>query len=224
MISPEITITIVGCTGHGTGSSGKTVSWTRAVRGLKTEFESWLSRETSNEQAKFGVRNGWITDDGIRIVDELVYVQSIRQKKPVPLASTLNYGQLMRMSPLKERSLKDMEVQCPAGSQGKEVICSPEGVHTDDELKTSFPWCDYAFVPKGKKVHRSGGFVSPLIRLSPDWLLRHYGYFGVCYPGMESVTLKKGTGPLIMDYRIWTHPEPMKMWTSNRRTMNMCNQ
>ncbi|MGI6456236.1 MAG: DUF6807 family protein [bacterium] len=181
-----------------------------AVRGLKTEFESWLSRETSNEQAKFGVRNGWITDDGIRIVDELVYVTvHPAQEKTRAIDFHIELWATDEDVTLKGEITKGYGgFSVRLAPKEKEVICSPEGVHTDDELKTSFPWCDYAFVPKGKEEFTGVAvFVSPTHPgYPPDWLLRHYGYFGVCYPGMESVTLKKGTGPLIMDYRIWTHP------------------
>jgi hypothetical protein len=36
------------------------------------------------------------------------------------------------------------------------------------------------------------------------WTLRHYGFLGVAWPGLEFYTLKPGE-PLTLRYRVWIH-------------------
>ena len=39
------------------------------------------------------------------------------------------------------------------------------------------------------------------------WCLRHYGFLGVNYPGLEAITLKPGQ-PLTLKYRVTVYGSP----------------
>jgi hypothetical protein len=85
------------------------------------------------------------------------------------------------------------------------VLTSLEGKEKDSDLKP-LPWADLSAI-----FNNSGTFSGAAIfqrRTNPDfpagWCLRHYGFLGVAWPGVERISLKPGE-KLNLTARIWIH-------------------
>jgi hypothetical protein len=173
-----------------------------AVEGMHQRFVGWLAHETSPHQARLAVENGWFVG-GRKAVKEIVEIlvhPAAGNRRRLDLSLTLEavdspvviagreqkgYGGLgIRFAPRESTRLR-----------------TEAGVEAKDSDLARHPWAELEGVMKGR---RAGARVEPDPRnpgAPSGWCLRHYGYLGVSWPGLESHTLRRGE-PLTLRYRI----------------------
>ncbi|MBI1390273.1 MAG: hypothetical protein GC154_17675 [bacterium] len=201
--------------------------WT--IYGIHQKFEKWLYREAGPVCALLGVQNGWYIDER-RVIDETVEFvvyrpngvgQAIDVKvtlkaveSPVTIQGTeteqKGYGGMnLRFSPRE-----DTAITTAGGMRAKDALMFPSwwadlsarfqpqpasGSRTSGVAVLISP--DHPENPKGS-VDSEG---KPMPPLPPGWILRHYGFLGVSWPGLAKYTLSQGDDPLVLKYRLWIH-------------------
>ncbi len=179
-----------------------------SLSGVAQKFERWLGEEARPESAAFGAENGWYVGDK-KIIRETVLVQVFRAsekgraiditlaleavKEPVTIsgdAPVKGYGGLsFRFAPREET-----------------IITTPAGKEPEDSNLKRYPWADLS-AKFGGRNSSSGAAIFDDSRnpgFPNGWTLRHYGFTGVAFPGLELYTLKPGK-PLTLRYRVWIH-------------------
>ena len=180
-----------------------------AIQGIRQHFEEWLAQEVGPICATLGVKNGWRLDDGRKVMDEWVWVRAYRAS---------NLGRVLDVAFTLE-ALEPIELQgadrkgyggfCFRFAPRRDVvITSPEGVEAEDVLHKNFVWADQS--ARFRDSEKVSGVAVFQHAENPDfpsaWILRHYGFTGVCWPGLEKATLQPGK-PITLRYRVWIHKD-----------------
>jgi hypothetical protein len=177
------------------------------MRGIRIEFQRWLSKRAAADGAKLGIENAWLVRDK-RVMKEEAWFEvhpasengrSIDVKlmwspteEPVTLggAEGKSYGGLsLRFAPRMET-----------------VVTVPHGRANQDLLITKLPWAELSGWFEGA-ANRSGIalFVSPRHPdFPPEWMTREYGLLAVGWPGVKPQTLLPGE-TVTCRYRLWIH-------------------
>jgi hypothetical protein len=178
--------------------------WEITEGGIRQKFVRWLAREAGSAQARIAVENGWFVNER-RLVREVVEMvahpaaenarllvltltfQALDQ--PVSIAGTLDlkkgYGGLcLRFAPRENT-----------------VLRTDAGVEARDTDLVPHPWAELEGTFAGRRS-RARIDIDPTNPGFPNgWCLRHYGFLGVNFPGLEPYTLVPGN-PLRLKYRI----------------------
>ena len=179
------------------------------IRGIKQRFESWTVRETGPVFARLGVRNGWYTDDGTKVVDERVLAT---------VYSASELGRIIDFEFIWEAVDERVGLQGSADIKGyggfslrfapfeEPVIATSAGIQDEDSNRIPFPWADFsAKFAGGSGLKGVSIFVHAGNTGFPNgWCLRHYGFTGLAWPGIEPYWLEPGK-PLVARYRLWIH-------------------
>lgn len=179
------------------------------IRGAHQRFERWIETSAGPLFARLKVENGWYAGPqklAREVVDLTIHRRDGRGRaidvtlefevldRPVRLIGELpdrkGYGGLcFRFAPRQET-----------------VLTTPNGIQPEDSDLRPVPWADISgrFDPEGRPAG-AAIFVNPSNPGFPNgWTLRHYGFLGVAWPGMEPHELRPGT-PLQLRYRVWVH-------------------
>lgn len=176
------------------------------LNGIHQVFEKWIVQEVGPVCATIGAKNIWQLDSGQKVMDEWVYMKVYRAadnsravdikltwKAITPIGiegqTKKGYGGLnFRFAPRKETQ-----------------IFSNLGKEEDSDLK-KLPWAD-----QSAKFGDNNYFSGISIFQQKDnnnypagWCLRHYGFLGVAWPGIERYNMKPGE-TISLSFRIWIH-------------------
>ena len=181
-----------------------------AVSGMATRFEKWLGRRTGARSARFGVNNGWYVGDK-KVVDEKVRFRVRRSDavgRPIDVDLTIEATDqpvVIQGRPEDKKGYGGFGFRF-APREGRAAITTVAGRAAKDVVRDPSPWADYSARFRDRPttsgvtifVHKSHpGFPT-------GWLLRHYGYIGLTWPGLDKVTLEKGK-PVHLRYRVYVH-------------------
>jgi hypothetical protein len=178
------------------------------IRGIYQRFESWLCRQSGPVFARLGVQNGWYAGDR-RVVDEKLWIKAYRAgemgrifdfelcweavEEPVTLLGSPDikgYGGFsFRFAPFENP-----------------LLTTSGGVQTEDSNRIPFSWADFSANFEGRS-DKSGAalFDHPEnIDYPNGWCLRHYGFIGIAWPGVEPFVLQPGN-PITARYRVLIH-------------------
>lgn len=182
--------------------------WTLNQDHVREKFEKWRFQEIESNSARFGVDNGWYVGD-TRIVDEKVDITvhpSNKVGRAIDIKLSLNaVDQDVTLTGAEGKGYSGFGIRF---NEYKDLeIATSSGLHTMDSLRVRSRWADYSAIVKGQEKH-SG--VSTFIHpdhpdFPPGWFLRHYGYYGVCWPSLNKYTLKAEDPPVVLQYRLWVH-------------------
>ncbi len=174
--------------------------------GLHQVFEKWIVKEAGPICATLAVKNIWELEDHKKIMDEWVYIRTfkasgeirtidiklvLKAHEPVTLEgqNVKGYGGLnFRFAPRKETQITSMF-----------------GIEKDSDLK-KLPWVDESG-KFGFNDYYSGVSIfqhQNNVNFPAGWCLRHYGFLGVAWPGIEPFIMKKGDR-LSLRFRILIH-------------------
>lgn len=183
------------------------------LMGIKPHFEAWHYQEAGPVCASLGFQAGWYTShNNKKVIEEQVEViiykssdigQAIDFRveyhavdKPVTLSKKLSddkgYGGfLFRPAPR---------------ARNNTFLASSTGVEQRDSDLKEFPWADFSATWNGSNVTSGLSiFSNPSNpKFPPGWILRHYGYLGVSWPGLGVHTINPGK-PLVLTHRVWIH-------------------
>ena len=180
-----------------------------ALTTMQYRFEKWLYQETGPVCALLGTQSGWYIGD-TRVMEEIVHYSVYRTSSDVGRALDVN---------VQWRALdKTVEIlgEPNKGYGGfnlryapreETTITTSTGLQQKDVLHQSFPWADLSARFDGRKT--MSGMAVFQDRQNPDypaiWLLRHYGFQGICWPGMTTRVFKPGEESVDANFRVWIH-------------------
>lgn len=181
------------------------------LRGVWSRFEAWLAQETQGGCAVIGVRNGWYTRAQERVAEEQVWLRVWPADKQgrtidVDLAWTATtmpldiHGQLGG-----DKGYGGFSYRAAAGADV--ALATAAGPVRGDGDGVPAPWVDYSAM-FGNRKQRSGVAIFPAPDhpdYPPGFTLRHYGFLGVAWPGLERIRLDPAGPPLRLRYRVYLH-------------------
>jgi len=188
---------------------GKTVQ-TWHLQGIRQQHATWNSRSAKPQWAFVDVSNDWVLEGGERVGRE-------RLLMTVHKASA--EGRAIDFGLTFEALGGPVEL---LGAEGKgyggfcfrfapregTVITADTGVQKKDSNHETFRWADLSARFGGKKTMAGAAvFVhpgTPPDRKPRGWTIRHYGFLGHSWPGLEPYTLEPGA-PVTLRYRVYVH-------------------
>ncbi|MCE5248648.1 PmoA family protein [bacterium] len=178
------------------------------IRGMDKRFERWLGQETGPVFGRLGVQLGWYAGE-TKVVDEILWITAFRAG---------NVGRAIDFD-LTLRAVTDSVILIGSPDEGKgyggfnfrpapfdnPVITTDSGIQEDSNLKR-FPWADFSAIFKGTQSPSGVAiFQNPVNHDIPNgWCLRHYGFLGVAWPGLDPYTLRPSES-FHARYRVWIH-------------------
>jgi len=177
-----------------------------ACEGVRQVFEKWLAREEGPICATIGVKNAWWTAQR-KFMDEWVWVRAFPANeygRAIDVLLTLKALEPIDLSGRKEKGYSGFGVRY--GPRTTTIITTPQGTEAKDSDLKPLPWADEtgnfggAAALSGAAVFQHAG--NP--RFPAGWCLRHYGFIGVSWPGVEVIHLEPGQS-LTLRFRVWVH-------------------
>lgn len=176
------------------------------IRGAHQIFEKWLARETGPVAATVGVHNTWKILDR-KSVDEYVWFRVYKSNdlgRVIDIALTFISSEPILIT---QKDYKAYGGFCVRFARRKNVeIISPDGPLNQDILREHWAWADQSANYRGSD--KVSGLAVFQHKDNPDfpadWILRHYGFTGVSWPGLKNVTMEPGQ-PVHLKYRVWIH-------------------
>lgn len=184
-------------------------SWT--VRGIRTEFQRWVSRKTSASNAVLSAENGWFVGEKQVMREQLsiaVHPASAESRSIDVELTWTPTDQPVTLQGAEGKSYGGFTFRF--GPRSKTIITVPSGRTSDDLVVTKLPWADFSgdFEKPAGRVSGAAVFVHPTHPdYPPAWMTRHYGMLAVGWPGVTAQTLAPGE-PVVCRYRIWIHRGP----------------
>jgi len=177
-----------------------------ACEGVRQVFEKWIARETGPVCATIGVKNAWWTAQR-KIMDEWVWIRAFPANeygRAIDVLLTLKALEPIELSGRKEKGYSGFGLRY--GPRQTTIITTPQGVEAADTDLKRFPWADETG-NFGGSTSLSGAAIfqhSSNPRSPAGWCLRHYGFIGVSWPGVEIIPLEPGKA-LTLRFRVWVH-------------------
>jgi hypothetical protein len=178
------------------------------IMGIYQRFESWLCRQSGPVFAKLGVQNGWYVEEK-RVVDEKVWVKIYRASE---MGRILDFELCWEAVDEPVTLLGSPDIKGYGGFSFRfapfenPVLTTAGGVQAEDSNRIPFPWADFSANFAGRP-EKSGAalFDHPENIDHPNgWCLRHYGFVGIAWPGVEPFVLQPGN-PITARYRVLIH-------------------
>ena len=190
-----------------------------AGEGVRQVFEKWLVRETGPVCATIGVKNAWWAAQkkgsptqnsalgDTKIMDEWVWIRAFpadEYGRAIDVLLTLKALEPIDLSGRKEKGYSGFGLRY--GPRQTTIITTPQGVEAADSDLKPLPWADETG-NFGGSTGLSGAAIfqhSSNPRFPAGWCLRHYGFIGVSWPGVEILHLEPGKA-LTLRFRVWVH-------------------
>lgn len=176
--------------------------WT--IRGIRQKFLRWTRREAGAEVARLGVENGWFVDDR-QVVREEVEIAAHRVGSNTRvLEFTLGFEAVSEPVEIAgeqadRKGYGGFSVRFAPRTATR--IVTDSGVETRDTDMAPHRWAQLEALYEGRPATLRID-IDPANPAFPNgWCLRHYGFLGVNYPGLETHTLVPGR-PLRLGYRV----------------------
>ncbi len=177
-----------------------------ACEGVRQVFEKWLAQETGPVCATIGVKNAWWTAQK-KIMDEWVWIRAFGTNeygRAIDVLLTLKALEPIDLSGRKEKGYSGFGLRY--GPRRTTIITTPQGKETADSDLKPLPWADETG-NFGGSTSLSGAAIfehesNP--HFPAGWCLRHYGFIGVSWPGVEVIHLEPGK-TLTLRFRVWVH-------------------
>jgi hypothetical protein len=202
--------------------------WT--IKGIRQHFGKWIERRADAGGATLAVENDWVLDippaakDAARLDvheptggDTRILTHVAKETVRLGVHQAEAAGRAIDVEVRLEALAGPPELrgEIKKGYGGlcfrfapreDTIITTPAGKQDKDSDHLKFPWADLSARFAGRKdVSGAAIFIHPANPGAPDeWTLRHYGFLGPCWPGMEVYTLQPGR-PVTLKYRVWVH-------------------
>lgn len=179
-----------------------------SLQGVGQKFERWLGQKVTPKCAVFGAEAGWYAGEK-NILNEKVWVHvfpATEKGRAIDVALTLEATKepvtISGRPPVKGYGGFSFRF----APREETVLTTPAGKEPEDSNLKRYPWADLSAKFAGRDTFSGVAiFDNPKNPGFPNgWTLRHYGFLGVAWPGLELYTLKPGE-PLELRYRVWVH-------------------
>jgi hypothetical protein len=177
-----------------------------ACEGVRQVFEKWIAREEGPVCATIGVKNAWWTAQK-KIMDEWVWIRAFPASecgRAIDVLLTLKALEPIELSGRKEKGYSGFGVRY--GPRQTTIITTPQGKEAADSDLKPLAWADESG-NFGGTAALSGAAIfqhSSNPRFPAGWCLRHYGFIGVSWPGIEVIQMEPGQ-TLTLRFRVWVH-------------------
>jgi hypothetical protein len=173
------------------------------IQGIHQKFVRWIERKVDSSSARLVVENGWYvgerkilkevvevvahpSDSSHRVLDFRLTFEAL--EKPVSIAGSQDgkgYGGFcIRFAPREGPTLRT-----DAGRETKDTNLVPH------------PWAALEGTFEGRRAGARIDIDTENPGFPNGWCLRHYGFLGVNFPGLEPYTLQPGR-PVVLKYRV----------------------
>ena len=173
-----------------------------ALQGMHQRFVRWVARRVLADHAFLAVENGWFVGQrkAVKEIVEITVHPSISGRRQFEVK--LTFEALDSPVEISGREIKGYGGFGIRFAPRIETVLKAEaGVEAKDSDMVRHPWVELTGVFEG---HHTGVRVEDDSRNpgSPvGWCLRHYGYLGANFPGLDPVTLRTGK-PMVLVYRV----------------------
>lgn len=180
--------------------------WT--LRGIRQQFVRWLAREAGARHARLAVENAWVVRDRpvVKETVEIVTRPAAGERREIEFRLTfeaLGGPVELRGEPAENKGYGGFSVRF--APREKTIITTDAGIERQDSNMARHAWAQLEALFAGRRA----GLRIDINPTHPDfpngWCLRHYGFLGVNYPGLEPRLLEPGR-PLVLKYRITVFP------------------
>lgn len=174
-----------------------------SLRGIEHRFIRWHAREVFPDRARLEVENGWFAE-GRQVLRERVAVTAHRaQGKTRRMEFSLVFDALEPLQitgePDQQKGYGGFSIRF--GPRRQTLLRSDTGIEKQDSNMARHAWAELEGDFAGRRA-------AVRIEIDPGhpgypngWCLRHYGFLGVNYPGLETLTLNPGR-PLGLSYHV----------------------
>ena len=176
---------------------------------INQRFERWTVRQTGPVFARLEVENGWYAGEKKVAAETLKLTVYKAGKSGRALDVSLSWQALeepIRIigSSAEQKGYGGFSFRF-APFEGP-VITTSSGTQAEDTNLLPFPWADLSARFNGTNdVSGAAIFENESNSGFPNgWTLRHYGFLGVAWPGLEPFTFQPGE-PVETVYRVWLH-------------------
>jgi len=186
---------------------GKTVQ-TWHLEGIAQTLRKWNSKTAGAEGASLDVTNDWVLEGGERVGSERILVVAHRASavgRAIDFALTFEAeGGPVELLGAKGKGYGGLCFRFAPRTDT--VITTDTGVQKGDSNNQTPKWADLSAKFEGADgVAGAAIFVHPDTHHKPTgWTLRHYGFLGPSWPGLEPYTLQPGA-PVTLRYRVYVH-------------------
>ncbi len=176
-------------------------------QGIETRCDRWLDREAGPVFALFGLDNGWYVGDR-EVVDELVWYRvwaadEVGRAIDVDIVWTAGDDPVV-LTGVEEKGYGGFCLRF--APREATAITTDAGRLVQDTLEVPYAWADLSARFAGRaELSGAAVFIDAANPGFPNgWITRHYGFLGVNWPGLRSVTLEPHR-PVHLQYRVWVH-------------------
>jgi len=188
---------------------GKAVQ-TWHLEGIRQQHAGWNKRSADSASATLDVTNDWVLEGGERVGRERIRIV-IKEASDVGRAIdfTLTFEAVDGPVELLGAKGKGYGGFCfRFAPRTGTVITTDTGIQKKDSNDGAFKWADLSARFGGKDTMAGAAvFVhpgTPPDRQPRSWTIRHYGFLGPSWPGLEPHTLEPGA-PVTLRYRVYVH-------------------
>lgn len=177
------------------------------MRGIRIEFQRWLSKQAAADGAKLGVENGWFVRDEQVMKEEAWFEVHPATDEGRSIDVTLKWTPTdapITLGGAEGKSYGGLSLRF-APRTGT-TITVPDGRAREDLLSTKLPWADLSAKFQGASGESGAAlFVSPRHPdFPPAWMTREYGLLAAGWPGVNPAVLPPGKTATCR-YRVWVH-------------------
>lgn len=176
------------------------------LKGIHQIFDKWTVKEVGPVCATIGVKNIWQLDDGQKVMDEWVYVKVYKAADNARAVDIKLIWKAVTSIGIEGQTKKGYGgLNLRFAPRAETQIYSNLGKEEDSDLK-KLPWTDQS-AKFGDNSYFSGLSIfqqKDNNNYPAGWCLRHYGFLGVAWPGVDRYNMKPGE-ILSLSFRIWIH-------------------
>ncbi|MCC6857834.1 MAG: PmoA family protein [Bryobacterales bacterium] len=180
--------------------------WT--IEGIHHRFLRWLKRDAGTGSARLALENGWFAGER-RVMKETVDITAFParlQRREIDFVLTLEaVDGPVEISGSPDRGYSGFGFRF--APRENTVIETDAGAEKEDTNLAPHRWAQLSAVFQGR---RAGARIEvhPSNPAFPNgWCLRHYGYLGVAFPGLQSYRFEPGR-PVVFRYRVTLFAQP----------------
>ncbi|MFB3829233.1 MAG: DUF6807 family protein [Bryobacteraceae bacterium] len=184
-----------------------------ACKGIYARFVRWIAREAGADRARLAVENGWFIEKRqvMRETVDIVVRPAAADRRVFDLSVTFEaLGSRVEVAGAPENRKGYGGLSFRFAPRTGTVILTGEGKEAKDTDMVPHAWAELSGIFAGRKAG-ARVTIDPSHPGYPDgWCLRHYGFLGVNYPGLDPVAFQPGQ-PVAMKYRVevWASPKQM---------------
>lgn len=176
------------------------------LEGIHQVFEKWIVKDEGPICATFGVKNNWMLDNGQNVMEEWVFIKVYRSNgnsQVIDIKLEFKANTLVILEGETKKGYGGLNFRFAPGEDTQ--ITSKYSKEGDSNLK-SMPWADQS-AKFANNDYFSGASIfqhNTNHNFPAGWMLRHYGFLGVAWPGIEPYKMNSGE-TLSLHFRILIH-------------------